>query len=172
MSGVEEGPMRGRFLEEFATGQRFSSHRRTITSADVATFVGVTGINDPLFTDAVFAARSPIGSLLVPGPLIMCATFGLTENLVYGTVVAALAITKCEFKSPLIPGDTIWADTVIGEVRPSATRPGLGIVELRHVVSSDRTAALAAINRTMLCCSGEYYARMNTADDATPRAGT
>ncbi len=51
----------GRCYEQFETGQRFETLRRTITAADIVAFAGLTADFNPLHVDEVFASATDFG---------------------------------------------------------------------------------------------------------------
>jgi acyl dehydratase len=129
--------LRGRdavYFEEFedarAHDQEWTSRRRTITQTDGVLFTSLTGINDPVFTDEVFAREQLFGTRVVPGPMIMAYAMGLTDDLGYGSVVAALGINNAKFVSPVKPEDTVHVRTRVALARRSESRPDSGIVTL------------------------------------------
>lgn len=161
--------MRGKASDELTEGATFRSHRRTITEADIVLFTSLTWINDPIFTDQVFAATTQFGNRVAPGPLVLGYALGLTEELVYGTTLAALGINKVEFKGPVRPGATIHVETAIGPIRDSATRPGTSIIVFRHTVYSDQQEdPVCSFERNMLVGSAAYLAQI--ADQGSVRA--
>ena len=140
------------FYEDFekAGDEEFVSRRRTITEADAVLFTSLSGIVDPVFTDEIFAKEQLFEGRVVPGPMIMSYSMGLTDELGYGSVVAALGINNARFTSPVRPQDTIQVHTTITEARPSQSRPELGIVTLRHRVVLQDGREAQTFERTLL----------------------
>lgn len=140
------------FFEEFekAGDEEFVSRRRTITEADAVLFTSLTGIVDPVFTDEIFAREQLFGGRVVPGPMIMSYAMGLTDELGYGSVVAALGINNVRFMSPVRPQDTIQVHSTVASTRPSESRPELGIVTLQHQVVLQDERVAQSFERTLL----------------------
>jgi acyl dehydratase len=140
------------FFEEFekAGDERFVSRRRTVTEADAVLFTSLTGIVDPVFTDEIFAREQLFGGRVVPGPMIMSYALGLTDELGYGSVVAALGIDNVRFTAPVRPQDTIQVHSTVAATRPSESRPELGIVTLRHQVVLQDERVAQTFERTLL----------------------
>lgn len=140
------------FFEEFekAGDEEFVSRRRTITEADAVLFTSLTGIVDPVFTDEIFAREQLFGGRVVPGPMIMSYAMGLTDELGYGSVVAALGIDNVRFRSPVRPQDTIQVHSTVASTRPSESRPELGIVTLQHRVVLQDERMAQSFERTLL----------------------
>jgi acyl dehydratase len=149
--------MRGKTSDELVEGTTFVSHRRTITEADIVMFASLTWITDPIFTDDLFARSTQFGQRVAPGPLLLGYALGLTEELVYGTTLAALAINNVVFRGPVPAGSTIHVRTEIGPIRHSASRPGTSIVTYKHEVYCDRQSApVCEFERNMLVGSASY----------------
>jgi acyl dehydratase len=149
--------LQGSASDELAIGSKFVSHRRTITEADVTLFTALTWITDPIFTDDVFASSTQFGRRVAPGPLLMAFALGLTEELVYGTTLAAMGINNALFRKPVAPGSTIYVETVIGGKRESASRPGTSIVQFKHeVFCHGSTDVVASFERNMLLGSRRF----------------
>lgn len=140
------------FYEGFenAKGERFTSRRRTITETDLVLFTQMTGITDPVFTDEIFAQEALFGGRVVPGPLVLAYALGMTDDLGFGAVLAALAIDNARFAHPVRPLDTITVETTIAGARPSASRPDAGIVILAHRVLNQDGVHVQSFERTLL----------------------
>lgn len=140
------------FIDDFiAAGEtEYRSRRRTITEADSVLFTSMTGIIDPVFTDDIFARQQLFGGRVVPGPMIMAYAMGLTDAIGYGSVVAALGISNARFEQPVRPGDTIEVVTTVAAARRSASRPGTGVVTLRHAVMNQAGDRVQQFERTLL----------------------
>ncbi|WP_431271180.1 MaoC family dehydratase [Dankookia sp. P2] len=97
--------------QDLAEGQRFRSFRRTVTEADLVGFVGVTGMQEPLFVDAT------LGGALGPRPVPAALTHALIEGIVlagmaHGTGLALLE-THIRARAPVRVGDTIGAELAV-----------------------------------------------------------
>jgi acyl dehydratase len=161
--------MQGKYSEDLVVGERSVSHRRTITEADVVLFTSMTWIIDPIFTDEVFAAGTQFGTRSVPGPLVLAYAVGLTEDLVYGTTLAALGIDKVRFLCATRPGATIHVVSEVGSCRHSASRPGTSIAVFKHEVYSDMSEGIVcSFERQMLIGSRAYLAELASAREVTP----
>jgi acyl dehydratase len=140
------------YFEEFETakGESYTSRRRTITETDLVLFTQMTGITDPVFTDEIFAREALFDGRVVPGPLVLAYALGLTDDLGFGAVLAALAIDNARFVHPVRPGDTITVETTIANARASASRPDTGIVTLAHRVFIQDGTTVQSFERTLL----------------------
>ncbi|MDP3968707.1 MAG: MaoC family dehydratase [Nocardioides sp.] len=125
---------RGRYYEEMITGDIFRHEPgRTITEADNVQFCSMTLNTQTLHLDAVKSAESEFGQRLVNSLLTLGIVCSIgVPDLTQKTTIANLGFEKITFPAPVFIGDTLYCETEIGPKRPSASRPGQGIVTLEH----------------------------------------
>jgi acyl dehydratase len=119
----------GRYLEDFVVGDVYE-HRpgRTITESDNINFSLMTMNAHPMHCDANFAARSEFKRPLVNSGLTLAIVLGMTVNDVSGKAIANLGWKEIKLTAPVFPGDTLYAESEVLEVRESKSRPTQGIV--------------------------------------------
>ncbi len=128
----------GKTWEEMTPGTRFRTTGRTITEADVVSFVTLVGVNEPLFFDAQFGIDNGYTGRLVPGMM----TFAYAEGLViqggsiHGTGLAFLH-TDLDIKTPVYVGDTITVTVEVTGQRPTSTG-NRGIITTKNTVYNQR----------------------------------
>lgn len=124
--------MRGKCIEEFEVGQVDESRARTITETDVVQFSWISGDVNPMHTDAVHSAKSPIGQRIAHGALGLSVATGLSASLGYldGTAVAALGIDEWKFLKPILFNDTIRLRATVVAARPTS-KPERGVLVRR-----------------------------------------
>ncbi len=146
---------RGLWFEEFEVGVRYL-HRpgRTVTEADNVLFTTLTMNTQALHLDAAFAATQPFKQRLVNSMFTLSTLVGSSvAQLTQGTLVANLGFSEITFPAPLFLGDTLYSSTVVEEMRLSASRPGQGIVVLRHVGrNQDDVIVATALRSTLVWC--------------------
>jgi acyl dehydratase len=142
----------GRWFEEMAVGDVVThAVTRTVTEADNVTFSTMTMNPQPLHLDAEFAAASEFGRPLVNSLFTLGLLVGLSVwELTLGTTVANLGFQEIEFPKPVFIGDTIHAETLILETRPSNSRPTAGIVTFEHVARNQEGVIVARCRRVAL----------------------
>ena len=125
---------RGRYYEEMIPGDVFKHEPgRTITEADNVLFCSMTLNTQSLHLDAVRSAESEFGQRLVNSLLTLGIVCSIgVPDLTQKTTIANLGFDRIGFPAPVFIGDTLYCETEIVGRRPSASRPGQGIVTLEH----------------------------------------
>jgi acyl dehydratase len=144
---------RGLWFEEFEVGTIYE-HRpgRTLTETDNVLFTTLTMNTQPLHLDAHESAQqAPFHERLVNSMLTLSTLVGLSvTQLTQGTIVANLGFGDVRFPAPVRHGDTIYAETLIRDKRPSSSRPGEGLVTMEHTARNQRGEVVATATRTTL----------------------
>jgi itaconyl-CoA hydratase len=96
-----------------------------------------SGETNPRWSDAAYLRRYPSIEPAIYEPLVIGAVTALTTRTL-GRVVANLGWTAIELPRPVRPGETLYAESTINDVRESRSRPTQGIanVETRGFVDS------------------------------------
>lgn len=142
------------YFEDLEPGQAWESPRRTVTEADVVQFAGLSGDYNALHTDAVYAVGHPFGQRAAHGLLTLAIASGLTTRMpVYrlmdGTRLA-LTELRCQWRKPVLIGDTIHVELRIGEKSLSQKRPGTGRVTMLRTVKNQNGEVVAETEWTTL----------------------
>lgn len=143
---------RGLYFDEFAVGDVYV-HRpgRTATETDNVLFSSLTMNAQALHLDAAYAATQPFGQRLMNSMWTLATMVGASVGqLTQGTLVAQLGLSDIAFPAPLFHGDTLYTETKVLAVRASASRPGQGIVTLRHTGRNQHGEVVAAATRVAL----------------------
>ena len=143
---------RGLYLEEFVVGATYRhTPGRTATEADNVLFSSLTMNTQALHLDAAYAATQPFGQRLMNSMWTLATMVGASvTQLTQGTLVAQLGLSDISFPHPLFAGDTLYTSTEIVEARPSRSRPGQGIVTMRHTGRNQDGEVVAVATRTAL----------------------
>jgi acyl dehydratase len=143
---------RGLYYDELEVGARYL-HRpgRTATEADNVLFSSLTMNTQALHLDAAFSETQPFGQRLMNSMWTLATMVGASvSQITQGTLVAQLGLTDISFPAPLFHGDTLYTETEVTAKRLSASRPGQGIVTLRHTARNQRGEIVALATRTAL----------------------
>ena len=144
--------MAGLWFEEFAVGRRFRHEvRRTVLESDNMLFSALTYNPAALHIDHAYAATTEFGRPLVNSLFTLGLVIGLSvQDTTFGTLVAQLGLGETVFPKPVFAGDTIRVETEVKAVRPSASRPGQGVVTLEHHGLNQRDEVVCRTTRTAL----------------------
>lgn len=126
--------MAGLWYEDFEVG-RVIDHEwsRTLTEADNRWFSLLTMNPQPIHISTHAAQKTVWKKPLVNSLFTLGCMVGMSVNdTTFGTMVANLGMTEVKFPHPLFEGDTIRVRSTVLDKRESRTRPGEGIVTLRH----------------------------------------
>ncbi|GAA1988172.1 MaoC family dehydratase [Microbacterium pumilum] len=143
---------RGLYFEEFDVGARYL-HRpgRTATEADNVLFSSLTMNSQALHLDAAYAASQPFGQRLMNSMWTLSTMVGASvTQLTQGTLVAQLGLSDIAFPAPLFHGDTLYTETEVVDKRLSSSRPGQGIVTMRHIGRNQHDDIVANATRVAL----------------------
>lgn len=144
---------RGLWFEEFEVGTTYE-HRpgRTVTEADNVLFTTLTMNTQPLHLDAYESSQQPpFHERLVNSMFTFSTLVGLSvSQLTLGTIVANLGFSEVKFPAPVRHGDTLYAETLVTGKRASSSRPGEGVVSLRHIARNQHGEVVASADRSTL----------------------
>ncbi len=120
----------GWYFEDWEEGRELWTASRTISEADIAAFAGVSGDFNPLHTNEVFAASTPMKTRIAHGMLGVAVATGLANQTrtMEGTTIALMSQTL-NYKAPVFPGDTLTLRLTVEE-RKLSSKGGRGVVTL------------------------------------------
>ena len=144
---------RGLWFEEFEEGTVYE-HRpgRTVTEADNVLFTTLTMNTQPLHLDQAASEQlPPFHDRLVNSMFTLSLLVGQSvSQLTLGTIVANLGFSEISFPAPVRHGDTLYGETLVVDKRPSASRPGEGVVTLQHTARNQKGEVVALATRKTL----------------------
>ena len=143
---------RGRFFEDFAIGDIFTSRLgRTVTETDNVWFTTVTLNTNQMHFNEAYAAGTTFGRPLVNSCFTLSLITGLTVPDTSENGAANLAWTDIKLPKPVYVGDTLWAQSEVLDLRESASRPQMGIVQLRSRGFNQDGDVVIEYKRSFLC---------------------
>ena len=143
---------RGLYYEELEVGAHYA-HRpgRTATEADNVLFSSLTMNTQALHLDAAYSESQPFGQRLMNSMWTLSTMVGASvSQITQGTLVAQLGLSDIAFPAPLFHGDTLYTETEVLDKRLSSSRPGQGIVTLRHTGRNQAGEVVATATRVAL----------------------
>ncbi len=144
--------MAGKFFDQWQIGDKITHDiRRTVTETDNLLFTTMTHNPQPLHLDAEAARASEFGQILVNGTFTFSLMVGLSVgDTTLGTLIANLGYDKLTMPKPVFIGDTLYATSEVIALKPSASRPGAGIVTFRHQAINQRGEVVCLCERAAL----------------------
>jgi acyl dehydratase len=137
-----------RYFDDFEVGERFRSRGATMTETDIINYA-LAYDPQPFHIDAEAAAKSAYGGLIASGQ----HTFGigwrmfLQEGLFKACSMGSPGVDELRWTTPVRPGDTIYTEAEVLEIRPSGSKPDRGILRMgyRMVNQRDETVLTMSI---------------------------
>lgn len=121
--------------EELSIGDKFRTVGRTITDADLVSFLGLSGMNEVIFTDDLFREKhSVIKEKFVPGAMAYIFAEGLLIPTMQGTGLAFLNMDLSVYQ-PIKVGDTIHVEVEVLAVRKTS-KSDRGIVKTKNEIKN------------------------------------
>lgn len=118
-----------RYLEDFTPGQIFKHWPgRTISEVDNTWFTLLTMNTNPLHFDAAYAATTQHGRCLVNGLLVLAIVVGMSVKDISESAIANLEYESARHTGPTFAGDTLYSETTVLSVTPSASKPDRGVL--------------------------------------------
>ena len=144
--------MAGKYFDEWTVGDRITHQPgRTVTETDNLMFSAMTHNMQPLHLDAEYAKASEFGQILVNSTFTFSLAVGLSiADTTVGTLIANLGFDKVVTPKPVFIGDTLTCHSEVLEKRESKSRPGAGIVVLKHEMTNQRGEVVINFTRTVL----------------------
>jgi acyl dehydratase len=152
--------MSGRCFEDFEVGMIIRHPvGRTITTTDNIWFTLLTVNPNPIHFDAHYAAQTEFGKPLVNSTLTLALVTGLSVADIsqYGV---NLGWDEVRMPAPVFEGDTIYAQSEVLAMRDSASRPGMGILQIKSTgFKSDGTVVLEFKRSILIYKRGQVPSR-------------
>ena len=131
--------MQARYFEDLQVGQKFHSGRIEVTAARIKSFAAEFD-PQPFHLDEEAAKDSLFAGLAASGWHTDAITMRLLVDselkLVGGTIGAGGE--ELRWPRPVRPGDVLSLEAEVLDLRPSRSRPELGIVKVRLTTSNQR----------------------------------
>ena len=134
----------GLCFEDLPLGRKFRTVGRTLTEADLVSFIGVTGMTEVLFSNVEFLREeSDIDRRVVPAAMVYSFAEGLLVHATMQHTGFAFLHMELNVEGPTFAGDTIHVECEVIESRRSKSRSNRGLVRTRNrVVKQDGSVAL------------------------------
>jgi len=102
-----------KYFEDLEVGEAKTTHRRTVTEADIVNFGGVTGDHFYAHYDEIAAKDSFFEQRVAHGYFVLSAAAGLFVDPAPGPVLLNYGLENLRFTKPVAPDDTIQAKLIV-----------------------------------------------------------
>jgi acyl dehydratase len=139
-----------RCYEDFEVGMVIRHELgRTVTAADNTWFTLLTVNTNPIHFDRYYSEQTEFGQPLVNSTFTLALVTGLTVADVSRYAVN-LGWDDVRMPAPVLEGDTIYAQTEVLAKRESASRPSMGLVEIKSTGFKQDGTVIMTFRRTIL----------------------
>lgn len=132
--------------EDMKPGRRFDLGSKTVTAAEIVEFAQEFD-PQPFHLSLEAGEASILGGLSASG-WHSCAMFMRLyyDNLLHhSSSEGSPGVDFVEWRKPVLAGDTLTGVAEVIETRPLKSRPGIGLVKLRHEVRNQRGELVMAM---------------------------
>ena len=141
----------GRFFEDFAVGEVYRHPLgRTVLAVDNSWFTLLTQNTAALHFDAHFASQTEWGRPLVDSTFTLALITGQSVHDVSMNVMANLGWDHVRLPHPVFEHDTLYSQSEVLSTRESATRPDVGVVNVRTIGFNQDGVIVISFERTLL----------------------
>ncbi len=102
-----------KYFEELTVGEALTTHRRTVTEADIVNFGSLSGDHFYAHFDEIAAKDSLFGRRVAHGYFVLSAAAGMFVHPSPGPVMLNYGLEDLRFLAPVYPGDTIQAKLIV-----------------------------------------------------------
>ena len=141
----------GRFLEDFEVGVTYEhAGGRTVEPTDNAWFTLLTNNNNEVHYNSEYAREGLYGRRLVNSCLTLAIVTGLSVAGISRNAAANLGWDEVRLPEPVFEGDTLRARSTVTGVRPSRSRPDVGIVSVHTEGLNQRDEVVISFDRNVM----------------------
>ena len=134
-------PFRKHF-EELEIGEGITTHRRTVTEADIVNFAAISGDHFYAHVDDIAASASIFERRVAHGYFVIAAAAGLFVDPAPGPVLANYGLDNLRFLKPVYIGDTIQVKLTCQQKTPKTEDQG--VVAWSVEVTNQKAEAVAS----------------------------
>ena len=131
--------MGSQWFEDFEVGQRFVSQGVTLTESSIIDFA--TRYDPQRFhIDKEAAAQTRFGGIIASGFQTLALSFRMFFQLgvIRESGIGAPGVEELRWTAPVRPGDTLYTEVEVVELRPSKSKSDRGVVRLRYTARNHR----------------------------------
>jgi acyl dehydratase len=130
---MSEVPLKERWFDDFAVGERFEFGAYTVSADEIVDFARKYD-PQPFHLDPEAGARSHFGGLVASGWMTSAVLMRLLCDhfIPPASSMGSPGVDELRWLRPVRPGDALHARSEIVECRPSQSKPDRGVLRARH----------------------------------------
>lgn len=141
----------GRFFEDFEVGDVYRHPLgRTVLPVDNSWFTLLTQNTAPIHFDRHYAEQTEFGQPLVDSTFTVALVTGQSVTDISQNVFANLGWDEIRLPAPVFEGDTLYSQSEVLSARESASRPTMGIVQVKTTGYNQNGKVVITFKRTLL----------------------
>jgi acyl dehydratase len=142
-----------RYYDDYRAGEVVHAPGVTLSEADILDFA-LRYDPQPLHLDALAAARSSYGGLIASGWHVAALGFRMLiqAGLLGEGSLGSPGLDELRWHLPARPGDTLYAEAEVLDVRPSASKPDRGVVIVAYRIKNQH-------GQVIMSCRGVQLVR-------------
>jgi itaconyl-CoA hydratase len=141
----------GRFFEDFEEGVTYEhAGGRTVDGTDNAWFTLLTNNNNEIHYNSDYAKTGLYGQRLVNSALTLAIVTGLSVPGLSRNAAANLGWDNVRLPAPVFEGDTLRSRSTVTGLRPSRSRPEVGIVNVSTEGYKQDGTVVITFDRTIM----------------------
>ncbi|MCW5731980.1 MAG: MaoC family dehydratase [Alphaproteobacteria bacterium] len=140
-----------RYYEDYSVGEVIKADGVTLSEADILDFA-FRYDPQPFHLDKEAAAKSIYGGLIASGWQVGAVTFRmLVQAGVLGRgSMGSPGLDELRWTKPVRPGDTLYAEAEVTDMRPSQSKPDRGLVFMTYRVRNQSGEVVMSFRSTQL----------------------
>ena len=142
----------GGFLFDYSVGDVYRHWPgKTITDAENHLFCLLTLANSPIHTDREFAQDETIfGRNVIVGTYVYSLLLGMSVPDISGRALANLGVRELKHHAPMFPGDTLYGESTIIDVRNSSRSNDRGVLTVATRGTNQSGELVCSFERSVL----------------------
>ncbi|WP_419906074.1 MaoC family dehydratase [Hoeflea sp.] len=136
-------------FEDFTPGRQFKLGPYPVSAEEIIAFASEFD-PQPMHLDEAAGKASILGGLSASGwhTCAMIMRMFIDGYIGDSTSQGAPGVDICEWKRPVLAGDTLHGTSTVNSARRLKSRPGIGAVEFRHEIRNQRDELVCASENT------------------------
>jgi acyl dehydratase len=151
MTGQPQVPLPDRFYDDYSIGEQFTLGSVTVEEDEILEFASRFD-PQPFHVDPIAARDTVFGGLIASGwhtgSLMMRL---LCDHVLGAASMGSPGLDELRWPAPVRPGDTLTLQVEVLAMRPSASKPDRGIIQMAHqMVNQDDVVVIRSIANMMI----------------------